>query len=183
MEKDNAMKVAVISGIFAILAAIIGALFTHWFGLATPSAQATPTRSSTSSSSTITNPTAIASATSSAAIYYKGPIGISSGGNGLDFDMKPLGPGPGPASFFYNTFALQTGGSATDGFAVWPPGRTPTASDCTTWVSTHLAPDVVNPVAGMNICFKTDQGRIGFLNVQPGTSENQFNAIATVWGS
>jgi hypothetical protein len=35
----------------------------------------------------------------------------------------------------------------------------------------------------MKICFKTDQGRIGFLQVMPGTSENQFKATATVWGA
>jgi hypothetical protein len=110
---------------------------------------------------------------------------ISSGGNGLDFDTKPLGAGPGPASFFYNTFALQKGGSSTVGFgfSVWTKGGTPTASDCKTWVSTHLVDHVYAPTAGTKICFGTDLGRIGLLIVQPGTSENQFNAIAMVWGS
>ena len=33
----------------------------------------------------------------------------------------------------------------------------------------------------MKICFKTDPGHIGLLQVMPGTSENQFKATATVW--
>jgi hypothetical protein len=35
----------------------------------------------------------------------------------------------------------------------------------------------------MKICFETEQGRVGLLNVQPGTTEDTLNGIATVWGS
>jgi hypothetical protein len=118
-------------------------------------------------------------------IYYQRPIsvGISSGGNGLDFDLQPPGAGPGPVSFFYDTFALKKGGSSTVGFgfAVWIKGGMPTASDCKTWVSTHLVGGVYAPTVGTKICFRTDGGHIGLLVVQAGTSENQFNAIASVW--
>jgi hypothetical protein len=114
-------------------------------------------------------------------IYYQGPVLIS-GFPGLDFDINPPGPGPDAVSIAYNTFSLA-GGSSTVGLAVWKNGGTPTATDCKTWVSTQQVPNVYQPVAGMKICFKTDQGRIGLLQVMPGTSENQFKATATVWGN
>jgi hypothetical protein len=66
---------------------------------------------------------------------------------------------------------------------VWPPqGGTPTASECKTLTTTHLTIEVDNVISGMQICFRTDQGRIGLLRVQPGTTAYELNAIATVWG-
>jgi hypothetical protein len=136
-----------------------------------------PGRSSASTPST--SPTATKS--TPPAIYYQGPVLIS-GFPGLDFDIKPPAAGPDAVSISYNTFALK-GGSSTVGLAVWRNGGTPMATDCKTLVSTQQVPFVYQPVEGMKICFKTDQGRIGLLVVQRGTSEDQFNAIATVWGS
>jgi hypothetical protein len=46
------MKAAVVGGCFAIAAAIIGALFTHWFGLTSPQATQSPSSPSSSSSAT-----------------------------------------------------------------------------------------------------------------------------------
>ena len=173
-----------------VAATVVGVGLAAYFGFSasgssssgTVGPSAIPSTPSASSNSI----TATATPTAAAPNYYQSPIsvGISSGGNGLDFDIKPPGA-DGPASFFYNTFALQKGGSSTVGFgfAVWMKGGTPTASDCKTWVSTHLVDHVYAPTAGMKICFGTDEGRIGLLTVQPGTSENQFNAIAMVWGS
>jgi hypothetical protein len=63
MDKDNVIKAAIIAGMFTVVAAFVGALTTHWFGLTTSPAQAAPTRSATSSSSTVTSPTVTASAT------------------------------------------------------------------------------------------------------------------------
>ena len=57
------------------------------------------------------------------------------------------------------------------------------ATDCKTLVSTQQVPFVYQPVEGMKICFKTDQSRIGLLQVMPGTSEDQFKATVTVWGA
>ncbi len=163
------------------IAAVITLLISFGHSGTSPSPGPSP------SSSTITSPTATAlgTATSSEStpppIYYQGSVGITS--NGLNFDSKPLSAGPGAGSFYYNTSALETGGSTTDGLAVWTQGGTPTAAECKTFASTHLTPDIPNIVVGMKICFKTDQGRFGFLRVQPGTSANELNAIATVWGS
>jgi hypothetical protein len=106
-------------------------------------------------------------------IYYQGPVLIS-GFPGLDFDINPPGPGPDAVSISYNTFALK-GGSSTVGLAVWKSGGTPMATDCKTLVSTQQVAFVYQPVEGMKICFKTDQSRIGLLQVMPGTSEDEFN--------
>jgi hypothetical protein len=121
----------------------------------------------------------IPTASQPTARYFHGSVVISD--NGFNFDSKM--PGSSPGSFFYNTFALETGGSNTAGFAVWTQGGTPTAKECKTLVTTQLINDIPNVGAGMKICFKTDQDRIGLLSVQPGTSENELNAIATVWSS
>jgi hypothetical protein len=112
---------------------------------------------------------------------YRGPVLIS-GFPGLDFDINPPRPGPDGVSISYNTFALK-GGSSTVGLAVWKNGGTPMAADCKTLVSTQQVSFVYQPVEGMKICFTTDQGRIGLLQVKPGTSEDQFKATATVWGA
>jgi hypothetical protein len=181
--------VIVVPAIAVILAAIIGGIITAVLqtgggsGGASSSAR-TPTVSSPTASAAPA-PTTGTTTPATTPVYYQRPIPVVISGNGPDFDTKPLGPGPGPASFYYNTFSLATGGSSTPGFgfAVWTKGGTPTASDCKTWVSTHLVDHVYAATAGMKICFGTDQGRIGLLVVQPGTSEDQFKAIASVWGS
>lgn len=170
----GAIAGAIVLGAFGVVAALIG----HSSG----SSQARPSGSGSPAvtSSSLATPATQHKTTPG---YYLQPTPVVINGNGPDFDTKPLGPGP--ASFSYNTFSLATGGSSTPGFgiAIWTKGGTPTASDCKTWVSTHLADHVYAPTAGMKICFGTDQGRIGLLVVQPGTSENQFKAIASVWGS
>jgi hypothetical protein len=110
-------------------------------------------------------------------------VGI--GQNGLDFDSNPPGPGSIYAAFLYGynyPYGLTTI-SSTGGFAVWTQGGTPTASECKTWATTHLTSQVSNVVAGMQICFETDQGRFGLLSVKPGTTAYELNAVATVWGS
>jgi hypothetical protein len=178
MAKDKAIKAAVVTGVFVVVAAIIGALVTHWFGLTTPSVQATPTQSSTSSSSTIISPTATASPGITPLIYYQGTVTIA--GNGRDFDTNPPGPGPGAGAFYYNTSALETGGSNTAGLAVWRQRSRPTAADCKAFATANGISDI-SVVAGMKICFETGQGRFGLLSVQPATSANELIASATVW--
>jgi hypothetical protein len=116
-------------------------------------------------------------------VYYHGLVGI--GQNGRDFDSNPPGQGSIYAAFLYGynyQYGLTTI-SSTGGFAVWKQGGTPTASECKTWATTHLTPQVSNVAAGMQICFETDQGRFGLLSVKPGTTAYELNAVATVWGS
>jgi hypothetical protein len=120
-----------------------------------------------------------ASSTATTSIYYQGPVTIS--GNGLDFDISPPRHGPATANFVYNTSALEGAGSNTVGFAIWKQSGTPTASECSTFVTTNPASVVINVAAGMKICFKTDQGRVGLLSVQPDTTPNELHGIATIW--
>jgi hypothetical protein len=163
--------------ISAIIVALVVNFVVHAVGSGSPtpspprSAPVTSAGGRASQTPTASQPTAP---------YFHGSVVIS--GNGFNFDSKL--PGSSPGSFFYNTFALETGGSNTAGFAVWTPGGdTPTAKECKALVTTQLINDLPNVGAGMKICFKTDQGHFGLLSVQPGTSENELNAIATVWGS
>src|ERR1700719_3989767 len=51
-ENNNVIKAAVITGFFAIVATIIGALATHLFGLATPPPTPTQPQATISSSTT-----------------------------------------------------------------------------------------------------------------------------------
>jgi len=180
------MKVTMVGGLFTLAAVILGALLTHWFGLATPSIQSTPTQSSTSSSSALTSPTATATAPASvpvtvkSGIYYQGPVTL--GVNSRDFNTSPPSPSSSPDAFSYSGFQLITG-SSTAGFAAWKQSSTPTAAECETFATANMIGDLANVTAGMKICFETDQGRVGLLIVQPGTSEDTLNGIATVWGS
>ena len=142
-----------------------------------PPVSASPTPRPTINSPTATAPgTTTSSGTST---YYQGTVTIAA--NGRDFDTSPPGPGPGAGAFYYNSSALETGGSNTAGLAVWRQGGTPTAAECTTFATANMIGDVPNVNAGMKICFRTDQGRSGLLSVQPGTSANELIAIATVW--
>jgi hypothetical protein len=182
MEKDNVIKAAIIAGLFTVVAAFVGAVSTHWFGLTTSPVQVAPTGSATSSSSTITSPTVTASATSTRLpIYYHGPVTLGSL-NGRNFDTSPPSPSSSPGAFYYGGNQLTTG-STTAGFARWTQGGTPTAAECQSFATANLTGDLANVDAGMKICFETEQGRVGLLNVQPGTTEDTLNGIATVWGS
>ena len=169
-----------ITAIAVLITALVGAGF--FTGRATAPAGSVKPAPNITITVTASPATPSTSSTPSAVVYYHGSVGI--GQNGLDFDSKPPGPGPGSAVFLYgdqNQYILTTG-SATGGFAVWPPqGGTPTASECKTLTTTHLTTEVDNVVNGMQICFRTDQGRIGLLRVKPGTTAYELNAIATVW--
>jgi len=141
-----------------------------------------PGSASAVSSPTIMSHNATAPGTttpSPAVVYYQGTVTIA--GNGRNFDTSPPGPGPGASAFYYNSSALETGGSNTSGLAVWRQGSTPTAAECRTFATSNLINDVPDLSAGMKICFKTGQGRFGYLSIQPGTSANELIAIATVW--
>jgi hypothetical protein len=187
-KKRKGLSAPVIGAIATVSAAVIAGIFTL---IATTNSKSEPsTVSGTSHGGSSSSPAPATQSSSGTGatpvatrppIYYQGPVLIS-GFPGLDFDINPPGPGPDAVSISYNTFALK-GGSSTVGLAVWKNSATPTATDCKTLVSTQQVPFVYQPVEGMKICFQTDQGRIGLLQVMPGTSENQFKATATVWGA
>jgi hypothetical protein len=187
-KKRKGLSAPVIGAIATVSAAVIAGIFTliattnsksepgtisgtSHNGFSSSPAPATPSRSGTATSRDGARPP----------IYYQGPVTVS--GNGLDFDINPPNHGPATANFVYNTSALQGAGSNTVGFAVWKQGGTPTAAKCNTFVTTNLTSDVTNVTAGMKICFKTAEGRVGLLRVQQDTSANELRAIATVWGS
>jgi hypothetical protein len=177
LTRSEQIIAALIGAVGVILAAILPIALSNSGPHPPGSASPTP-------SPTITSPTATARGTTTTTgttptIYYQGNVTIA--GNGRDFDTNPPGPGPGTGAFYYNSSALETGGSTTAGLAVWGQGGTPTAAECKTFATANLISDVPNVTAGMKICFKTDQGRIGLLSVQPGTSANELTAIATVW--
>jgi hypothetical protein len=180
-RREHPWLIAIIApAIAAILAAGAIGIWKGIISSGPPSPSPTPSSpgpSSGGSSSLSASRTVTAS--SSPLIYYQGPVTIS--GNGLDFDINPPSHGPATANFVYNTSALQGAGSNTVGFAVWKQGGTPMASDCNTFVTTNSTSVVINVAAGMKICFKTDQGRVGLLSVQPDTTPNELHAIATVW--
>ena len=179
--RDNQWLIVIIGGAIATILAA-GAIGV-WKGVISsgppsPSPTASSPRPSLGGSfSPSANSTATASTPLS--IYYQGPATIS--GNGLDFDINPPSHGAATANFVYNTSALDGAGSNTVGFAVWKQGGTPTASECSTFVTTNLTSAVINVAAGMKICFRTDQGRVGLLSVQPDTTPNELHGIVTVW--
>jgi hypothetical protein len=144
-----------------------------------PPGSSSPTTSPTITSPSATGLRATTSSGTTPTIYYQGTVTIS--GNGRDFDTNPPSPGPGSGAFYYNSSALETGGSNTAGLAVWRQDGTPTAAECKSFTTANLISDVPSITAGMKICFKTDQGRFGLLSLQPGTSANELAAIATVW--
>ena len=93
-ENNNVIKAAVITGFFAIAATIIGALATHWFGLATPSPNPTPTQSTTSSSTTSTAAVGGSGANGSGgptSIYHQGILEVANY-TCVDLDAAPSDP-------------------------------------------------------------------------------------------
>jgi hypothetical protein len=181
---DNALKGAIIGGCAVIVAAFIPIAFAnHLFSpgnmpRSSPPPTSTPTPGSKNPGPT---PTPTPSATSTRLpIYYHGPVTL--GSNGRNFDTSPPSPSSSPGAFYYYGNQLTTG-SATAGFARWTQGGTPTAAECQPFATANLTGDLANVDAGMKICFETEQGRVGLLNVQPGTTEDTLNGIATVWGS
>jgi|SRR5579859_851202 len=170
--------------IIAALIGLVGVVLAAILPIALSNSGSHPGSSSPTPSLTITSPTATGPGTTTSSnttptTYYQGTVTIS--GNGRDFDTNPPSPGPGSGAFYYNSSALETGGSNTAGLAVWRQGGTPTAAECKTFATANLISGVPNITAGMKICFKTDQGRFGLLSLQPGTSANELAAIATVW--
>lgn len=153
----------------------------HWWPFSSsPPPISTPTPGSRNPGPT---PTPTPSATSTRLpIYYHGPVTLGSL-NGRNFDTSPPSPSSSPGAFYYGGNQLTTGGSTTAGFARWTQGGTPTAAECQPFATANLTGDLANVDAGMKICFETEQGRVGLLNVQPGTTEDTLNGIATVWGS
>jgi hypothetical protein len=181
LTRSEQIIAALIGAVGVILAAILPIALSN-------SGPHPPVSASPTPRPTITSPTATAPGTASSSgtttssgtsTYYQGAVTIAA--NGRDFDTSPPGPGPGAGAFYYNSSALETGGSNTAGLAVWRQGGTPTAAECTTFATANMISDVPNVNAGMKICFRTDQGRSGLLSVQPGTSANELIAIATVW--
>jgi hypothetical protein len=178
MNKDNAIRAAVITGVFAVVAAIIGALATHWFGLTTPSVQAMPTRSSTSSSSTITSPTATASATSTiTVIYHEGRL-VLANNRGADLDAPLSDPQWGEASAtsegggadIWNSVLLFAGLNDASLVTV-NSGTDTTCQKATGWLEPNLAQDLHLSV-GSFVCVHTNQGRYSLLRVEAIDSTN-----------
>jgi hypothetical protein len=157
----------------------VAAAIRSWPFSSSPPPISTPTSGSKNPGPT---PTPTPSATSTRLpIYYHGPVTL--GSNGRNFDTSPPSPSSSLGAFYYGGYQLTTGGSTTAGSARWTQGGTPTAAECRSFATANLTGDLVNVDAGMKICFETDQGRVGLLIVQPGTTEDTLNGIATVWGS
>lgn len=164
------------------IATVIGLVIT--FISLTSSSSPGPKPSTPQSGSSTSTPGASPTATASTppAIYYHGPVTLGSV-NGRNFDTSPPSPSSSPGAFYYGGNQLTTGGSTTAGFARWTQGGTPTAAECQPFATANLTGDLANVDAGMKICFETEQGRVGLLIVQPGTTEDTLNGIAIVWGS
>jgi hypothetical protein len=174
------LGVGAFSALCTVLAALIGAGFFvgHVTASATKPGAATATVTVTVTATATAPASRPAPNTTSTPVYYQGKITI--GNNNIDFDSKPPGPGPSTAAFYYNGFALITS-SSTGGFAIWKQG-TPTASECKSFVPANLINELPNIVNGMQICFRTDQGRFGLLSVKAGTIAYELRAYAIVWG-
>lgn len=181
LTRSERIIAALIGAAGVVLAAILPIALSNSGPHPSGSASPTPSPAITSPTATASGTTTPSAATtpSGSIIYYQGTVTIA--GNGRNFDTSPPSPGPGTGAFYYNSSALETGGSNTAGLAVWRQGGTPTAAECRTFATANLIIDVPNINAGMKICFKTDQGRFGLLSVQPSTSANELIAIATVW--
>jgi hypothetical protein len=188
--RDVPLSLKILAAVATVAVPIVAVIALVSSGPSTPSSSGgassltrTPTVSSSPPAPATSAPATSAPRDTPAPVYYQGLVGI--GQNGRDFDSNPPGPGSIYAAFLYGynyPYGLTTI-SSTGGFAVWPQGGTPTASECKTWATTHLTSQVSNVVAGMQICFETDQGRFGLLSVKPGTTAYELNAFATVWGS
>jgi hypothetical protein len=120
-----------------------------------------------------------ASPSTGLSLYWQGSVGLT--GNGLNFDTKP--PSTTPSGTINYDGDLYSGDGNIE-FALWPSSRSPIASQCQAWVTTHPSSRISNVAPGMQICIKTDQGRFGLLHIQSIDSTNGVaSATATIWGS
>ena len=173
-ENNNAIKAAVITGCFAIAATIIGALATHWFGLATPSPNPPPTQSTTSSSTTPAAAGGGGGANGSggpATIYHQGILKVANN-TCVDLDAAPSDPQWGgttggttvaggvdlcseyPSSAGINNATLVTVAAGTD----------TTCQNATGWLPTNSYQNLQLSV-GSYVCAHTNQGRYSLLRV------------------
>ena len=110
------------------------------------------------------------------AVYWSGPVGITS--NGLNFDNRR--PSSQSADIYFNG-GLSSADTAI--LATWPGSGTPTAAQCQTWVTTHPGSSIGTITAGMQICLKTSQGRSVLLRIDNTTPSGspEVRAHAKVW--
>lgn len=145
-----------------------------------PTATVTVTATAPPPSSTLTS--APASTGTPLSIYWgPRPVGITP--NGLNFDTKPPSSTP-SGTIYYNTglYGGLESSTANIELAVWPYSSAPTAAKCQDWVTTHPSSKVGNVTPGMQICIRTDQGRVGLLHIDSIDSSNSgVEATATIW--
>ncbi len=123
------------------------------------------------------------SATPNSAVYWSGPVGITT--SGLEFDTRPpsqAGVGYGIA-YYADSDTLWTNPGQNIVVSLWTNSGTPSAAQCQSWVSTHPNNEVASPTPGMNICIETAASRIGRLQIDSGTNNGQLQATATIWDS
>jgi hypothetical protein len=172
MQKDNVIKAAVISGIFVVLAAIIGALVTHWFGGTTPSAP-TASRGSASNNATITSPAASASAAiarTSRGIYHQGTLKVAYS-TCVDLDAPPSDPQWGVASVGSSNSGVDLcsdypsfSGTNSATIVTVTSGTDTTCQNATGWLPTDSYQNL--PLStGSFLCVHTNQGRFSLLRV------------------
>lgn len=172
-ENNNVIKAAVITGCFAIVATIIGALATHWFGLATPSPNPTPTQSTTSSSTTPAAAGGGSGANGSrgpTSIYHQGILKVANY-TCVDLDAAPSDPQWGET-------AVGTAAGGVDLCSEYPSfagtnnatlvtvaaGTDTTCQNATGWLPTDSYQNLQLSV-GSYVCGHTNQGRFSLLRV------------------
>jgi hypothetical protein len=190
MSRSEQIVAAIIGGLFAVAAAVIGVALTQHNASAhsllpegAPIAHPTNTDGATlppsPASSAASEPTA--SGVSDASIVFRGPVEFS-GNDGIDFDVNP------PTSNANDTVSLDTAPPAIETgspnyVAVWPNRGIPTQAACREWVETHplgSAPvQVGTKVCIRSVGLRTIYLKVTGLNVEAGT----ISASVIVWSN
>jgi hypothetical protein len=169
------ITIALIGALATVAAAYVAGAFTgKTVGLhAAPTVTVTVTRAPAAAG---TGNPASHSSTVTSTVYWHGQVTFPDGTPALNFDTNP--PSPDQIGIVYGGSVLEATNNAL--LSTWTAARTPSASDCREWVSTHPNTNIPSPTGGMQICIKTDQGRYGLLGVTS-TANSQLSANGIVW--
>lgn len=175
------IKVALIGGGFAIVAALIPvAVTSNWFSPSPASPAPSPSVSSPGGpgNSNTGRSTPPLGSTSTGSAGVTNPVGITF--SGIDFDSNPPGPGPNYINWQRYNYRLQGYGSSVIVSRYPSSGALPTEAACRNWALTHNSQILDGVNRGDRLCFITQDGRtVRFIvtNISSDAVEGQ----ATVW--
>lgn len=105
---------------------------------------------------------------------WSGPIGVSSGGSGIDLDSVPPAPGSNNLGYDASGGILDSNGNYQ--IAIWNGRLSPGRTQCTNWAKEH--PSSSQPAqTGTAYCILTGQGHTAYLKITGIDANMDFGTV------